>query len=192
MSFNEFFLGITVVLLFMSLLFAAYISFMENESRAAKIFLFMLLDPIIASAFLYFDYPYKTEIILIIVFLYWGIALLLILPIGNKKEFRNPIPTQRIDERDVMFSRFEIKEGTKQFEQYYERRPEHKLLDDEFRKRPGLLSPKASFAQPFAFASAEAGFDTIGALKQEVDGEVADKKTVCNAEDITHYIKIWS
>ena len=150
------------------------------------------MDPIIAYAFIYFDYPYKTEIVWIIVFLYWAIALVLIFPYGNKKGFKNPIPNKRIDERDVMFSRLELIEGTERFEDYYQRRPENKLLDDEFRKRPGLLSSKASLAHPFAFASADASFDTIGALKFEVDGTVAEIKTKSNAKDITNYIKNWS
>jgi reductive dehalogenase len=192
MFLNERLLGITVGLLFIGLLYAAFISFKENESRAARLFLLLLLDPIIAYAFIYFDYPYKTEIIWIILILYWAIALLLIIPFGNKKDYKSPRPAKRIDERDVMFSRLELKEGTERFEQYYKRRPENKPLDDEFRKRPGLLSPDASLAHSFAFASADASFDTIGALKLEVDGPVAEIKTKSNSNDITNYIKNWS
>lgn len=192
MFLNEWLLGITVSILFLGLVYAAIISFRENESRAAKLFLLLLLDPIIAFAFIYFDYPYKTEIIWIIVSLYWGMALLLIIPFGNKKDYKSPLPIRRIDERDVMFSRSELKEGTKRFEEYYNRRPESKLLDDEFRCRPGLLSPQASLAHPFAFASADASFDTIGALKSEVDGSVAETKTESNADDISNYIKNWA
>ena len=86
MFLNEWLLGVTVGILFLGLVYAAIISFRENESRAAKLFLLLLLDPIIAFAFIYFDYPYKTEIIWIIVSLYWGMALLLIIPFGNKKD----------------------------------------------------------------------------------------------------------
>lgn len=192
MFLNEWLLGITVGLLFMGLVYAAIVSFKENEARAAKLFLLLLLDPIIAYGFIYFDYPYKTEIIWIILILYWAIALLLIIPFGNKKDYKSPLPTKRIDERDVMFSRLELKEGTERFDEYYKRRPENKPLDDEFRRRPGLLSPQASLAHPFAFASADASFDTIGALKFEVDGPIAEIKTKSNSSDITNYIKNWS
>ena len=117
MFLNEWLLGITVGLLFIGLLYSAFVSYKENESRAARLFLLLLLDPIIAYAFIYFDYPYKTEIIWIIVFLYWALALIFIIPYGNKKGFKNPIPTKRIDERDVMFSRFELKEVTEHFDE---------------------------------------------------------------------------
>jgi len=192
MPLNEWLLGITVGLLFVGMLVAAFVSFKENESRAARLFLLMILDPLIAYAFIFFDYPHKTEIIWMILFLYWAIALGLLIPFGNRKGFNNPKPTVRIDERDVMFSRLEIKEGSERFEQYYKRRPENKALDDEFRKRPGLLSPNASLAHTFAFASADASFDAIGALKLEVDGPVASAKTKSNAADISNYIKKWS
>ena len=192
MFLNEWLLGITAVLLFLGLVYAAIVSYKENETHAAKLFLLLLLDPIIAFAFVYFDYPYKFEIVWIIVCMYWALSLIMIVPYGNKKAFINPKPNKRIDERDVMFSRAELKEGSKHFEQYYSRRPENRRLDDEFRKRPGLLSPNASLAHPFAFASADASFDTIGALKFEVDGPVAEQKTESKAGDITNYIKNWS
>ncbi len=192
MPLNEWLLGITVGFLFIGLLIAAFVSYRENESRAARFFLLMLLDPITAYAFIYFDYAYKAEIIWIILFLYWAIAFILILPFGKKKIYKSPIPIHRIDERDIMFSRAELKEGDKHFEDYYKRRPEKRLLDDEFRKRAGLLSSQAILAHPFAFASADAGFETIGALKNQVDGSVAETKTKSNTEDITTYIKNWS
>lgn len=192
MFLNEWLLGITAGILFIGLIYAAIVSFYENEVRAARIFLFLLLDPIIATAFIYFDYPFKLEIVWVILGLYWLMAVVLFIPFGNKKGFKNPLPTKRIDERDVMFSRMEIQEGTENFDAYYKRRPENKHLDDEFRRRPGLLSPKASMVHAFGFASAEASFDAIGALKYEVDGPIAKQKTSANPEDISIYIKNWS
>ena len=192
MPLNEWLLLITIIPIFLGLIYAAFVSYRENEARAARLFLFTLLDPVISFAFIYFDYPYKSEIIWIILFMYWVLALIFIIPYGNKKGFINPIPRMRIDERDVMFSRLELKEESERFDTYYKRRPENKFLDDEFRKRPGLLSSNASLAHTFAFASADASFDTIGALKFEVDGKVAKTKTQSNAADITNYIKNWS
>ncbi len=189
---NKSILGFIAGLFIISLLFAAFLSWKEKEIRASKIFLLMLLDPLIAFAFLYFDYPSKTEIIWIIVFLYLGMALVFLIPSGKKKRFKNPIPNTRIDERDIMFSRAELIEGTERYEQYYKRHPENKFLDDEFRKRPGLLSPEALLSHSFAFASADASFDTIAALKQQVDGPVGTRKIISNDEDITAYIKSWT
>ena len=129
MPLNEVLLGITAGLIFLALLYAAIVSYRENEARAARIFLLFLLDPLIAFAFIYFDYPYKTEVIWIINGLYWAMALFFIIPFGRKKGFENPIPVKRIDERDVMFSRVELEEGTAHFESYYQRHPKKKLVD---------------------------------------------------------------
>ncbi|MBN1651622.1 MAG: reductive dehalogenase [Bacteroidales bacterium] len=192
MPVNEWFLLITIGMLFLSLLYAAFVSFKENEFRAAKLFLFTLCDPLIAAAFIYFEYPYKTEIIWIILILYWALALLFLIPFGKKKSFENRIPKTRIDERDIMFSRAELVEGSPHFEAYYKRRPENKAKDDEFRSRPGLLSSKALFAHSFAFAAAEASFETIGALKNEVEGMPSASPSKGNAKEVTKYIKNWS
>ncbi|MBN2236202.1 MAG: reductive dehalogenase [Bacteroidales bacterium] len=182
----------TAALFFLGLIYAAFVSFKENESRAARFFLFFLLDPILVFAFLYFEYPYKTEILSVILIMYWGIALFLFFPIGKRKDFQNPKPTNRIDERDIMFSRAELKEGTDRFQTYYERNPQKKGLDDLFRKNPGLLSLNASLAHELAFASADASFETIGALKGEVDGIVAKTRTKASSQEITKYIKSWA
>ena len=192
MLLNEWLLSITVGVLFFGLLYAVYLSYQEYEFRAARLFLFTLLDPLIASAFIFFDYPYKTEIIWIILILYWTLGLLFLIPFGKKKRFEKRIPKTRIDERDIMFSRAELVKGTSHYEDYYKRRPENKAKDDEFRSRPGLLSLDAVFANPFAFSSAEASFETIGALKNEVDGPVEENKTKASAEAFTDYIKNWS
>jgi reductive dehalogenase len=192
MPLNGVLLGITAGLLFLALLYAAIVSCRENEARAARIFLLFLLDPLIALAFIYFNYPYKTEVIWIVNCLYWAMALFLIIPFGRKKNFKNPKPIKRIDERDVMFSRAELEEGTAHFEAYYKCHPEKKILDDEFRKQAGLLSPQATLAQRMAFASADASFETIGALKQEVDGQVASAKFEASETEFTTYIKNWA
>ncbi|MFH1000184.1 MAG: 4Fe-4S dicluster domain-containing protein [Bacteroidota bacterium] len=192
MPLNEWLLTITAGFLFLGLLIAALISFLEKEKRASKIFLLFLLDPLTAFAFIYFDYPYKTEILWIILSLYWGIALLILLPLGNNKTYKNPIPTQRIDERDSMFSRKELVAGSERFENYYQRKPKNKISDDIFRRNPGLLNQNSTLFHPLAFASANASFDTIGALKLEVDGKISPIKRTFNANFISDYIKTWS
>lgn len=182
----------TATLFFIGLIYAAVVSVQENELRAARFFLFFLLDPILVFAFIYFEYAYKTEILSVILAMYGGLALFLLIPKGKRRDFQNPKPTYRIDERDIMFSRAELIEGTDRFQTYYERNPQKKILDDAFRKNPGLLSSNASLANELAFAAAEASFETIGALKQEVDGKVAESITLVNPEEISSYIKNWA
>ena len=153
MPLNEWLLLITIIPIFLGLIYAAFVSYRENEARAARLFLFTLLDPVRSFAFIYFDYPYKSEIIWIILFMYWVLALIFIIPYGNKKGFINPIPRMRIDERDVMFSRLELKEGSERFDTYYKRRPENKFLD----ALRGFFSiiPASAFSSPNARAGNE-------------------------------------
>ena len=87
-----------------------------------------------------------------------GTGLALLLPIGNRLVPENDAPQSRIDERDIMFSRNLLQEGTERFEAYYRRNPDKKPLDDKFRNRPGLMHEGGLYYDPFATAAAEASF----------------------------------
>jgi hypothetical protein len=63
------------------------------------------------------------------------LLLILILPI-QQKYIQNDTPKNRIDERDIMFSRRLLQKGSKQFTDYYQRNPKKKELDEKFRTKP--------------------------------------------------------
>ena len=75
---------------------------------------------------------------------------------------------------------------------YYNRKPEHKETDDNFRSKAGLLKPGSSQYKPIQFASADASFETIGALRNQVNGPVNKNITKTNPYEISQYIKNWS
>ena len=52
------------------------------------------------------------------------------------------------------------------------RKPINKLVDDKFRKLPGLLSETSREYNPFHFASSNASFGAVKAFYNEVAGEV--------------------
>jgi len=88
---------------------------------------------------------------------------------GNSRvEMGMPLPG--VDERDIMFSRAELKPGTERFEDYYRQRPEHRVKDDRFRLEAGLLAPGSSQHHRQGFAAADAAFWTIERLRPFVDG----------------------
>jgi reductive dehalogenase len=91
-----------------------------------------------------------------------------------------------------MFSRNELKEGTKRFEEFYKNNPDKKILDDKFRKRPGLLKQGSTYYNPFHFAAADSSFETIANLHTMVDGEPSEKTIKVNEEEISRFIKKWS
>ena len=120
-----------------------------------------------------------------------GFSLLLVLflmPIGRPKR-KNDIPSARVDERDIMFARYHLREGEPEYDAYYAMRPENKKTDDRIRAKPGLLSLNAKYAHPLHFRAADASFSIPVALREHVDGPVADDRVALTADQISDYIK---
>lgn len=120
------------------------------------------------------------------------IVLMLFIPFGNKKSYEFAIPKKQIDERDTMFSRRELELGSKNYNDYYNRKPQSLELDFKFRNLPGILNPKSSQFNAFHFASSEASFETIEALYGEVDGRINLNRVDVNKTEISNYIYAWS
>jgi len=182
-------IGIT---LFLFLIIGVIISIRENEKTAVlrlAIFTIFLPLPFFISSFLTF--PFKDEISVGLLSIFSLITFVLFLPIRGSK-IENDTPLNRIDERDTMFSRKELKEDSERFENYYENNPDKKILDDKFRKRPGLLKPGSTQYNPIHFAAADSSFETIAKLQAMVDGEPSEDPVKVKAEEITEFIKKWS
>jgi ferredoxin len=115
-------------------------------------------------------------------------AILLLLPIG-RVERENEEPKTRIDERDIMFARARLEAGTPNYEAYYSAHPEKRVGDDKSRALPGILSPESIEADHLVFGATKATFEYIRTLHEAVDGPVALKQQVLQAERGTSYIK---
>jgi reductive dehalogenase len=184
---------IIAIAVFIAMLWAAYVSFKEKEQRAAKLFLatsfvlplFIVLPWLIDNSWL--NYFVNSSIIIIAI-----AGLFFLLPIGKKKSWKQPKPVKRIDERDTMFSRNELIPGTKDYKNYYSKKPEKEKSDNLFKSKPGLLAKGATQYNPFHFASADASFDTVAEFKQAVDGPVASEQIKTDSEEITQYLKSWA
>jgi ferredoxin len=98
-------------------------------------------------------------------------------------------PARRVDEREIMFARARLRPGTRNYDDYYAIRPEHKESDGRTRALPGLLSPDAALAEPIAFASARASFRKTHALRERVDGSVAPARNERPASEMTAIVK---
>ncbi len=182
------FLGILLGVFF---LLAVFISIREKEIRAAKLFFVIaLLVPVLFSTPSLLDEKAQAAISLILLGLFFIIVILITIPTNDAYE--ESIPIRGIDERDTMFARNELSRYPERFDAYYKEHPEKKELDDKFRARPGLLSPKASQYHPVHFAASQSSFETIEALRGEVDGEVAEKKEEFDPFEITRFIKGWA
>ena len=114
--------------------------------------------------------------------------VLFLLPIG-RVERGNDVPRHRFDERDMMFARARLVPGSPEYTAYYARRPDNLAGDEMTRALPGLLSPTAPKANPLAFASAQASFSLTEALREEVDGPVAEEEMNLAPARATTFVK---
>ena len=186
-------LQILASIIFILLIISAIVSYKEKEPLATKRFL--LLSIVLPLPFLFltlFDFSFQYEISIALLAITAIVVLTGLIPFGRNKAYKQVVPTKRIDERDTMFSRNELKSGTENFIDYYNRNPDNKPIDDAWRKKPGLMNPGSSQYDPFQFASAEAGFETIAALHKEVNDPVNENKTEVKPEATTDYIKNWA
>lgn len=192
-SIEEFFILLIGAILFFFFVYAMVISLIEKEYMAAQKFCvtgFLVPTPLIFISLL--DFTYKETILWVILGIFLLVILLFFLPIRLYHSKKYNHRKGRIDERDTMFSRNKLKSGTLQFDEYYKRNPDKAPLDEVFRKEPGLLSPLAINYHPQLFASADASFFVVEALKSIVDGPVAGKKIKTEAREISNYLKNWA
>ncbi len=180
------------ILLFIIFLFGIITSIRENEKLAVfRLSIFTLILPFPFFTVFLFPVPFKDEISILLLSLFVIFTLLLFIPI-RKNKIEYDVPTERIDERDTMFSRKEIQPGTYRFEQYYKKFPDKKILDDKFRKKPGLLRKGSTFYNPFHFAAADSSFESIARMHSMFEGEPSEDIIKVKAEEITRFIKNWA
>ena len=167
----------------------ALVSLREREARAAGIALGLAVATS-TPFFLALSLPASWQIDLSIVLIVLGFLAVVawFLPIGSSVP-EGGRPERRVDERDIMFARARLEPGSESFEAYYSMRPEHRESDDRTRALPGLLSPRAPLAETVAFGSAKASFTITEALRDEVDGPVAEERSGQSATDITERLR---
>jgi len=173
--------------------YVAAVSRFEGEKRAllvASSVGLLLPLPYLTVGLLHF--PYRGAVAVGLLTVTAVAAVLLLLPIRGASRVEGDTPRASIDERDIMFSRRLLEPGTARFDEYYARRPEKRPLDDEFRKRPGLLAPRASAYHPLAFRAADASFWTIEQLRPFVEGEPVGELVRSDPAAITRFLKRWT
>ena len=163
-------------------------SFSRHEIRAGFFGLAVSVLGLALIAAVFNPWEGKTVLAGLLVALGAAFGILLMLP-NRSPEKINQRPSAKVDERTIMFSRNRLKSGTPQYEEYYAGHPEHKVVDDEIRNLPGLLSPHAPMAEPRMFAAADAAFFLTNSLRDAVDGPVAPSRQIISPESAASYIK---
>jgi ferredoxin len=117
-----------------------------------------------------------------------GMLFLLFSPL-KRKPVEITGEQKKIDERDIIFARFDYPEGTKIFDEYYAQRPEYKNIDDDIRKLPDILTPHHIRKNPFLFSLADAEFDFLEHQLTQVSGKECEEKVESSAFRNTRMIK---
>ena len=181
--------GLTVL----GLALAAWQSRREGDGRAAGWFLGLV--PWLAAPWLVaglVSAPWALLLAVGLLVASGATILALLLPLGNPSPTPDPVGSTRLDERDTMFSRAELAPGSAQFDAHYERRPEHRPVDDVWRAAPGLLDPRAHLHHAVHFAAAEASFDTVAALHPLVDGDPAPERATIDPLAASRFLQGWA
>jgi len=181
------FLGLSIFVLFLLIVFQFKV---ENEQRAFKIsFIFAVLG---ALGFfiigIYGNWSVQSFFLISLLF----VSGVFLFPYRIKATKSVKIQKERYDERDVMFSRNELLPGSARFEEYYAKNPDKKPLDDKFRAKAGLLSPKASQYNPLSFTAADANFEVVENLVPFLpNNKHSQKPLFSDANDLSQFVKKW-
>jgi len=183
---GEFFL---IVLILFFLFFSIY-SLLEREKRAFWRSTFLLLLLLSADVILLFmDFSLKGWIFGAFFLAGLMIFIVLFFSAAPRKSMEIIGTQERIDERDIIFSRFDYKEGSDIFMEYYSRKPEYRKIDDEIRKLPDILTEPHINKYPFLFSLASAESDFIEHQVTKVSGIESLDKVKQTASENTRIVK---
>jgi len=171
----------------------AAVSAVEREPRAAyrAVVLAVVLPlPYLAAGLISFEYQASVSAALVL--LTGAAVFLLFVPTPRRRSPGNETPAERIDERDIMFSRRLLEPGTDRYESYYEMRPENRQPDERFRAKPGLMAKGSNAYDPVTFSAADASFEAVKQFHAIVDGDPAEEKVAYDDGAITAFLKQWA
>ncbi len=181
---------IAFVFIFLFFLIFAVVSLIEKEKRAS-IRSFLLACIIAAVNVFLFIIPQPFRNLSFAGVFVFCFVILLYVALAPRP--RHPLQIvgsiKKIDERDVIFARFDLEENSPHFAEYYDRHPENKLKDDIIRKLPDILSPFHSIKHPVNFNLAAAEFEFLEQQLPNVDGEVFPNQSEYSPRENTVNIK---
>lgn len=181
---------IALSLLILFFTWFAITSLMEKERRAyRRSFSFLLAAIAMGACFLLFPFPLKTWLFGSVA-IFTGIFLLWLLLSPTPKKSLEVIGDQKkIDERDVIFARLDLEEGSPIIQKYYEKRPEFASIDREIRKLPDLLTPSHIKKNPILFSFTDSEFDFLEQLLTLVQGRKSPREVKFSEMQNTRILK---
>jgi len=163
------------------LFFLAFVVFslIEKEYRAfcrsLTALLFFILIPFIIH-FFFSDFQSLFFIVLFALSVtFFALIFLSPVPRSNLQVISE---RARIDERDIIFSRFDLQRQSKEYNSYYLNKPELKKKDDRIRRLPDLFDPQHIKKDRVLFSLSEVEFEFLEHMMTLVDGEIKQDKLV--------------
>ncbi len=181
---------IAFVCLVLFLLIFAVASLIEKEKRASMRSFFLACIVAAVNVFFFIipqffrNWSFASVFVLcVVILLYAALAP------RPKHPLQIVGPLKKVDERDVIFARFDLSENSPLFVEYYDLHPENKIKDDTIRKLPDILSPYHVKKHPVNFNLAAAEFEFLEKQLPYVDGEVHAYQSGFSPRENTKYIK---
>jgi ferredoxin len=180
---------ISFIILILFFFVFSFSSLLENEKRACwRSSVFLIVFVALSFSFSFIRIPLKNWFYGSIFILLFLSGLFLLFPSLKKKKIEIVGEQRKIDERDVIFSRFDDKEK-ENLEAYYAQKPEYKDIDHEIRKIPDILSPPHLKKYPILFSLAKAEFDFLEHQLNQVSGDVDPSRVEFPPSENTRMIK---
>ena len=170
------------------LLLASMIEFIREREHIAIIKTFIVFLLAIA-VYLILRQVNSPRILLSINILIGITTTILFVPFRRKKGSISYNYSHKHDERDIMFSRNELKVDSNRYKNYYIANPQNLTPDLLFRKEPGLLSPEALYYHKDAFDAAKHSFIEIKKYHPQVIAKVAKNKAAVDVKRISEQLK---
>ena len=168
----------------------AWSSFREKETRAfsrSAVFFFALIG--LNILLLVFPPAVKTALFAGLAGISAVFFLVLFFAPAPRSEIQRVGKADKIDERDVIFARFDLPEGTEEFRDYYDTHPEYASIDREIRALPDLFAPFHNQKEPCLFALAAAEFDFLEHQLPKVEGDARERTSDFSKAENSRLIK---
>jgi ferredoxin len=178
------------LLLILFLSWFSVVSLREKEKNAyvrstALLVFFLFLNILFLSV----SPPLKAYLFAGMALFFFVLILWLCLSSAPKKNIEIVGNQRKIDERDVIFARFDLHEGMQAFKDYYAGHPEFLTVDGQIRQSPDLFDPSHNKKNPRLFSLAAAEFDFLEHQLTEADGNPGPECVTSSEEENTELVK---
>lgn len=173
-----FYLGeFTFIVVLLGLLIFNIVSALEKEKRAFWQSFSVILGTISLNALILLLPLEIKNIIFGLIFLLFVLFLMFVFLSPKPNKSIEIIGKQKkIDERDIIFSRFDLKQNSRLYDEYYKRKKEYKKVDDRIRKRPDILTSYHMARDQINFSLSDSEFDFLEFLLKRTKSDIGMKK----------------